>query len=50
MQPDSYWFTSPGGRPRNEDACGVLHFENGGLYVLADGLGARSTASRRPSA
>lgn len=39
MRLDSYHFTGAGGRDYNEDACAVRPLPDGGLFVLADGLG-----------
>lgn len=39
MTLDYYSFTNQGGRSHNEDAVGTRTSEQGGLFVLADGLG-----------
>lgn len=39
MKLDSYLFTNTGGRGCNEDAVGSLAIPEGGLFVVADGLG-----------
>lgn len=36
---DSFFFTAPGGRERNEDAVGQREIPGGTLFLLADGLG-----------
>lgn len=36
---DSFFYTSPGGRERNEDAVGERELPFGRLFLLADGLG-----------
>ena len=39
MKADSFTYTSIGGRSENQDALGEVLSENGGLFVVADGLG-----------
>lgn len=39
MTLDCFCFSNPGGRDHNEDAVGTKKIGNGGLFVLADGLG-----------
>ena len=39
MNLDTFVFTNAGGREYNEDAAGYRSFPDGGLFVLADGLG-----------
>ena len=39
MRTDSFTFTSIGGRSENQDSVGQVLSENGGLFVVADGLG-----------
>lgn len=39
MRADSFTFTSIGGRSENQDAVGEVLSGNGGLFVVADGLG-----------
>ncbi len=39
MKLESYSFTSIGGREENQDAVGLREGKNGGVYVVADGLG-----------
>ena len=39
MNIDCFLYTNTGGRDHNEDAVGAREFPEGGLYVVADGLG-----------
>lgn len=39
MDTATFTFTNPGGHIPNEDALGFREYENGGIWVLADGLG-----------
>lgn len=39
---DTYGYSSPGGRPYNEDAVGSLAEGDHGIFVVADGLGGHS--------
>lgn len=39
---DTYGYSSPGGRPYNEDAVGSLVEGDHGIFVVADGLGGHS--------
>ena len=39
---DVYDFTNSGGREHNEDSVGFTLWENGGIFVVADGLGGHS--------
>lgn len=39
MELDSVIYTNPGGREHNEDSAGGKQLTEGGLFVLADGLG-----------
>lgn len=39
MELDAYLYTNPGGRQNNEDSADCRIEEDGGLFVLADGLG-----------
>ncbi|MCM1060693.1 MAG: serine/threonine-protein phosphatase [Eubacterium sp.] len=39
MKFDVYEYTSKGGRDYNEDSMGSCYDENGGIFVVADGLG-----------
>lgn len=39
MKFDVYEYTGKGGRDYNEDCLGSLYDENGGIFVVADGLG-----------
>lgn len=39
MKTDSFLYTNSGGRAYNEDSIGKKLTENGGVFVLADGLG-----------
>lgn len=36
---DSFIFSDPGGRENNEDSAGERRFSDGGIFVVADGLG-----------
>ena len=39
MKAEAYYYTNPGGRPVNEDSVDYCVDGDGGLFVLADGLG-----------
>ncbi len=39
MELDSFIFSSPGGREKNEDCAGERRFPGGGVFAIADGLG-----------
>lgn len=46
MKLNSFYFTNRGGRGENEDCAGSLEGAQGGIYVVADGLGGHMHGSR----
>ncbi len=45
MKFDVYEYTSQGGRECNEDSIGSYYNDNGGIFVVADGLGGHSNGN-----
>ncbi len=39
VKAEAYYYTNPGGREANEDSVDYCLYEDGGFFVLADGLG-----------
>lgn len=46
MKIDSFLYTNAGGRDHNEDMVGCHEFSEGGIYVVADGLGGHKFGER----